>query len=131
MKWKYVLGWFPLVIIAVVNGAIRQIAFQKSLGELHAHQLSTAIGITLFGVYIYWLIRRWKPDSYGEAIRIGLLWMFLTIGFEFMLGRLILGRDWSLLLNDYNICEGRVWTLVLIWVAIAPLVFFRMKRKID
>ena len=124
IKWKYVIGWFPLVLIAIVNGTFRQIAFQQALGELHAHQLSTAIGIVLFGVYIYWYVRRSKLQSMSEAVQIGILWMLLTIAFEFGLGRIVLGRDWSVLLHDYNLIEGRVWVIVLIWVAVAPSIFF-------
>ena len=129
MKWKYFFGWLPLVVIAFANGTIRQLGFQKALGDLHAHQLSTAIGITIFGIYIYWRIRKWKLESQGEALKIGLLWMFLTIVFEFALGRLIIGRDWSVLLNDYNLLEGRVWVLVLLWVAIAPVLFYKITSK--
>ena len=129
MKLKYFVGWLPLVIIAVVNGTIRQIGFQKALGDLNAHQLSTAIGIILFGIYIYWRIKKWNLDSQSEAVKIGLFWMGLTVGFEFALGRLVFGRDWSVLFNDYNLLEGRVWVLVLIWVAIAPIIFYRITKK--
>ena len=48
MKWKYFIGWLSLLVIAFINGAFRQIVFQNSLGDLRAHQLSTAIGISLF-----------------------------------------------------------------------------------
>jgi hypothetical protein len=129
IKWKYVIGWFPLVLIAIANGTLRQIAFQQALGELHAHQLSTVIGIVLFGVYIYWYIRRSKLQSMSEGVQIGILWMLLTIAFEFGLGRLVLGRDWSVLLHDYNLLEGRVWVLVLIWVAVAPSVCCRIINR--
>jgi len=117
-----------MVIIAILNGTLRQIAFQKTLGELHAHQLSTATGLILFGFYIYWYIRRIKPQSYAETVRIGILWLVLTIAFEFSLGR-VLGRDWSVLLHDYNLLEGRIWILIPLWVATAPSIFFRMSRK--
>ncbi len=129
MKWKYALGWIPLVIIAIANGVFRQIFFQQSLGELRAHQLSTAIGIILFGIYIDWLMRRWNPESLKDTIRIGGLWMMLTILFEFSLGRLVLELDWSVLLHDYNLLAGRVWVLVIIWVAVAPSVFFLTGKK--
>ncbi len=129
MKWKYVVGWVPLVFIAIANGTFRQIAFQQTLGELYAHQLSTAIGILLFGFYIFWYIRITKPQSMSETVRIGILWMLLTIAFEFGLGRLILNRDWSTLLHDYNLVDGRVWVLVLIWVAVAPTMFFKTINK--
>lgn len=130
MIWKYVAGWFPLVIIAIVNGTFRQIAFQKSLGELYAHQLSTATGLILFGFYIFWFMRWLKPQSYVETVRIGILWLVLTVVFEFSLGRM-LGRDWSVLLHDYNLFEGRVWVLVPLWIAIAPSLFFKISGKSD
>jgi hypothetical protein len=129
LKWKYFVGWLPLVLIAIVNGTLRQLLFQQSLGELHAHQLSTATGIALFAVYIWWVIRRWNPASITETVTIGALWVLLTIGFEFGMGHFILNRDWSVLLHDYNIFEGRVWVLVLIWVGIAPTLVFMLRRN--
>ena len=35
--WKYVLAWIPMVLIALVNGAIRAGWYRKYLGELQAH----------------------------------------------------------------------------------------------
>jgi hypothetical protein len=127
MKWKYVAGWCGLCVIAFANGAFRQIAFQDSLGELHAHQLSSALGVILFAFYIRWVITRWKPSSFGETFRIGLLWLVLTVVFEFSMGRLA-GREWSALLHDYNLAEGRVWSLVLLWVLVAPSLFYGINR---
>ncbi len=72
MKWKYLAGWLPMVAIAVGNGSIRQAFLLRPIGELRAHQLSTATGIALFGLYIAWLMRRWHPVSRREAITIGL-----------------------------------------------------------
>ena len=53
---KYVLAWFPLVFIAIVNGAIREGWYGKHLSELQAHQISTITGVLLFGVYIWVLM---------------------------------------------------------------------------
>ncbi|MGA9108850.1 MAG: hypothetical protein ACLPSL_09400 [Smithella sp.] len=131
MKWKYFIGWLSLLVIAFINGAFRQIVFQNSLGDLRAHQLSTAIGISLFGIYIYWIIRRWQPESLKETMQIGFLWMVLTIVFEIGMARLFQNRDWSSVFRDYNILEGRVWILVLLWVAIAPSLFYKIQKKND
>ena len=129
MKWKYFIGWLSLLVIAFINGTFRQIVFQNSLGDLRAHQLSTAIGISLFGIYIYWIIRRWQPESLKETMQIGFLWMVLTIVFETGMARLFQNRDWSSVFRDYNILEGRVWILVLLWVAIAPSLFYKIQKK--
>lgn len=34
---KYLLLWFPMVIIAIINGTIRQLFFIKFTDELSAH----------------------------------------------------------------------------------------------
>ena len=54
--WKYVVAWVPMVLIAIANGALRQAWYGRYVGELQAHQISTASGILLFGVYIWVII---------------------------------------------------------------------------
>lgn len=109
-----------MVAIAIGNGSIRQAFLLEPFGELRAHQLSTATGIALFGLYIAWLMRRWHPVTRQEAISIGLTWLVLTVLFEFGMGRFLLHKEWSVLLADYDLLAGRVWPLILVWVAIAP-----------
>lgn len=120
MKWKYLAGWLPMVAIAIMNGGVRDAFLLEPLGELRAHQVSTVTGITLFGVYIAWLMRRWRPSTLRETATIGITWLVLTVLFEFGMGRFLQNKDWPVLLADYNIFAGRLWPLVLVWVAIAP-----------
>jgi hypothetical protein len=129
MNWKYVAAWFPMVLIAIANGALREITYKEYLGDLRAHQLSTVIGVSLFAIYIWLLIHRWRLTSSSEAIRIGLLWLAMTVAFEFIFGHYVMGRPWAALMYDYNLLEGRVWVVVLIWVTIAPYVFFRFQKR--
>jgi len=84
--WKYVLAWFPMVAIAIVNGVLRESWGGKHLRELAAHQASTLTAHILFGVYIWFILRIWRPASAAEAIRIGLFWLAMTITFEFLFG---------------------------------------------
>ncbi len=122
----YLLLWFPLVLIAVVNGAIREGVYKKSLGDLLAHQLSTIIGIVLFGIYFGLIFGYWKIESSNQALLIGLMWFCLTEAFEFLAGHYIFRNSWKKILHDYNILEGRVWILVPIWVGIAPYLFYKL-----
>jgi len=55
------------------------------------------------------------------------MWMILTIIFEFALDRLVVGGSWGKLLGDYNLLEGRVFSLFILWVALAPYVFYRIR----
>lgn len=127
---KYFWGWVPMIFIAIANGIARQELYLNKLGNLHAHQFSTLTAIVLFGLYIYWFINKWKPESEKQAKQIGLFWVILTIAFEFFLGGVIFQRPLSVLLHDYNLLEGRVWILLLVWIGISPILFFK-KLKSD
>lgn len=131
MITKYMLAWLALPLIGIINGSIRQFGYRDLLGDLAAHQMSTATALLLFGLYAWWLSRRWPLASAQEAVTVGLLWLALTMAFEFLFGHYIMGNPWQRLLNDYNIFEGRVWILVLIWITIAPYIFYRLTSKRD
>lgn len=116
-----------MVLIAVINGTLREAWYGKQLSELHAHQVSTATGVLLFGVYIWALLRLWPPASSSQALAIGILWLGLTIAFEFLFFHYVVGHPWSRILPDYNVFAGRVWVGVLMWITLAPYVFHRMQ----
>lgn len=125
---RYVLAWIPMVFIAVANGVLRVLTFGNRLPELRAHQLSTAIGIVLMGLYIWGVIRVWPPSSARRALAIGFLWVLLTVAFEFGFGHFVMGNPWSRLLQDYNLAQGRVWVVFLAWLAFAPYAFHRLSQ---
>lgn len=124
---RYIIAWIGLAIIGIINGVIREVGYGKFLGELLAHQVSSVTGIVLFGLFTWWLSLRWRMQSSGQAFTIGIIWLALTIAFEFLFGHYVMKHPWSRLLHDYNILEGRVWLLVLVWITIAPYVIYRLR----
>ena len=114
-----------MLLLAVVNGAARDLWYKRYTSELRGHQISTISLIILFGFYIYFVISRLPPNTERQAMYIGLLWLLLTLLFEFGFG-LFQGKSWQLLLSDYNIFKGRIWILILIWTTIAPYLFFKL-----
>jgi len=128
MILKYALAWLLMPIIGIINGTIRQYGYKQALGELRTHQVSTVTGIILFGLYIWVLTRWWKIQSSAQAIAIGVMWLALTVAFEFLFGHYVMKHPWSRLLHDYNIFEARLWVLVLLWVTVAPYVFYKLSR---
>lgn len=129
MKWKYVLAWFGMLFLAVTNGAIREFFFKDALGTLQAHRLSTVTLLILFAGYIWVVIRAWRPDSSSQAWAVGIMWVTMTLVFEFGFGRFGSGKSWNDLLEDYNLIEGRLWALIPIWVTIAPSLFLHLQKE--
>ena len=127
MILRYTIAWIGLAIIGIINGVIREVGYGKFLGELLAHQVSSVTGIILFGLFTWCLTLRWRMQSSGQAFTIGIIWLALTIAFEFLFGHYVMKHPWSRLFYDYNILEGRVWILVLVWITIAPYVIYRLR----
>jgi len=123
----YILAWLGMMIIAIANGIVREKLYSQSMSELSAHQLSTLIAIVLFGIYIFVLTGTFQIQSAKQAFTIGGIWLIMTVIFEFVFGHFVAGHSWTVLFMDYNILNGRVWVLVLIWTFIAPYVFYRLK----
>lgn len=126
--WIYILAWFPMVFIAIVNGFFREKFLASRFNELLAHQMSTVSMIILFGMYVWIVFKIWPPISDNQTLFIGLIWLLLTIIFEFVFGHYVAGHSWDRLLHDYNILQGRIWVLALIWISIAPYVINQMQK---
>lgn len=128
--FRYLQAWFTMLGVAMVNGGLRDMTYGKQLPELLANQLSCLSGIILLGVVIYLYVRRWSLSSARQAIYIGLFWMALTVAFEFLFFHYFGKHSWAELMANYDIANGRLWPLVLLWVLIAPYLFYRfLDRK--
>jgi hypothetical protein len=127
--WKYLIAWFVMLLVSIANGTVRDFTYGKRMAELSAHQLSTASGVLLLGIVIHGFVRRYPPSSGQKAVSIGLLWMALTVAFEFLFFHYVGGHSWAELFANYDVSKGRVWVFVLIWVAVAPYLFFRLGRR--
>lgn len=124
---KYLLAWLLMLMVSVANGAVRDFTYGRLLSEPAAHRISTVSEILLLGLVIRAFDRLAPPASAREAAAIGLLWAALTVAFEFLFFHFVGGRSWAELLANYDVLNGRVWVLVLAWVAVAPYVFFRLR----
>jgi hypothetical protein len=118
--------WVVMLIFAIINGILRNEIYGPKVHELLAHQLSTIIYIAVFILVMLLLFSQTTaPYSHKDLILIGIVWMVLTILFEFGFGHYVIGHAWSRLLHDYNIFQGRIWSLVLITELIGPSVIGR------
>ena len=116
-----VVVWFGILVLASLNGAARALWLIPRLGQAMGRAVSTIILCGLVFL-VSWLTIGWiRPASPGEALRVGVVWLFLTLAFEFLAGHYVFGTPWSKLRADYDLSRGRIWIAVLVLTLLSPL----------
>ena len=123
MEAKDVLLWLPMIGLAFLNAALRELVLRKYFSELRANQLSTLtlmILCSVYGLMIFSLLN--IPDA-GRALLVGMVWMVLTICFEFALGK-FMKQSWAQLFEQYNLKRGQLWPVFLMYILLLPFLLY-------
>jgi hypothetical protein len=112
--------WAAILVLAVLNGTLREKLLMPSIGPFGALIVS---GILLAGCIF--LVAFVAAPWYGRLapsawFLIGLLWLTLTLVFEFGFGRFVQHREWPELFEAYRFEGGNIWPLVLVATAVSP-----------
>ena len=110
--------WLLFLAVAVVFGALRMGLLQPRIGEPAAHVIGTLVVTAIF-LIIFTFVHRIRA-SIRDILLIGVLWIVLTVCFEFVFGHFVAGHPWDVLLADYNVLQGRIWVLVLAALLLGP-----------
>lgn len=128
LTWRAAtLAWFAILVLAVLNGGLREAVLIPAWGRTTGLMVS---GVLLMAAVlaVTWALMRWRaPVNVAQCWRIGAAWLVATVEFEFALG-LATGKRWEELLAAYRMAEGNLWPLVLAVVLVAPALVHRVGR---
>lgn len=125
---RSLLVWLCFIPVAILNGGLRQYVLDRWLGEVGANALSGVL-LSLFILLISGLLLpRIAKYNRKESYQIGIVWMLLTIGFEFTFG-LTSGISFRELLSAYNPMSGNLWLLVVVTTFGAPRLIYEKERR--
>lgn len=126
---RYLGLWFLLALLAIGNGVLREATYGNSVSELAAHQISTFSGMALAGLLVWRFSRIWRLESTSQALVIGFLWVVQTLSFEFAFGHYVAGHSWERLVQDYDVLQGRLWPVFLLWLFLLPTLFYGLEQR--
>jgi hypothetical protein len=128
MLLRGVLIWCALLIVASINGGLREAVLVPRMGRGSAQAVSTLmLSACICG--LGWLTLSWiGPRTLKHAWTIGIIWVSLTLAFEFLAGHYLFGRPWEELRADYDVRGGRIWVLVLVVTLLTPVAAFMLQR---
>lgn len=120
MWWKSIVIWFVLMVLAILNGTVRVKLIIPFTGLTPGLAISTVMLCALI-LLATWMSIPWMgPRDARQAWSVGLLWLAMTLGFEFLAGHFLFKKPWPELLVDYDITKGRIWVLVPVVTVLAP-----------
>lgn len=118
--------WLLLVVLAILNGALREKLLVPLFGRQAALPLS-GLSLALLIFLVTWLLLpALSPLDTSGYWAIGGLWASLTVLFEFLFGHYAADKSWRELLASYDLRTGNLWPLVLLVTALAPYLAARL-----
>jgi predicted outer membrane lipoprotein len=116
----WAIAWLGGSLLGVANGVLRELAYKNHVGERNANRISAVTLMALLACYFNALERHWPIPTNRQAGEIGGLWVALTVIFEFSFGHYVDRKSWSNLVDNYDVTEGHLWPLVLLWIGVGP-----------
>jgi hypothetical protein len=129
--WLRAVGlWFLLMAAETLQGLWRVKVLALWIGDEFARDVGVFTG-SLIILLVTFACIGWIPaHDAGTLLRVGATWVVLTIGYEFALGRFAFDRSWSEIASDFDLLQGRLFPLGLIFLLFAPLLAAWLRGRI-
>ena len=125
MTWRALVVWLLLLLVAVLNGAVRETFITPRVGDQAGRALSSLMLACLI-ILIGQLTAAWLAIEHNRnAWETGLIWLALTLAFEFFAGHFVFGTPWKAIVAEYDVMQGRIWIVVLIATLLSPVLGYR------
>jgi hypothetical protein len=130
----YVLAWFPMVVVALLVGALRDLTYGRQLKPEPARRVSAAVAAVGLGLYIAALVY-WLPfASPRQALLAGGVWVVITATLDALLRVLAPAPPFPPADPDDLFADSRPrrsWSgaALLLWIGVAPWLFDALQRR--
>jgi hypothetical protein len=122
--------WVIFMFAEVLHGAARILWLEPLIGDIKARQISVFTGLAIILAIVIASIRWIHATHTGQLWGIGLLWLGLTVGFEIVLGRFVMGLSWERIASDYNLLQGGLMPLGLLVLTLSPLIAAKVRGSL-
>jgi hypothetical protein len=123
--------WLGIIVAESLHGTARRFLLEPYIGDFRASQIRMFTGAAIILVISMVSIRWIGAKSINLLLGVGLLWLVLTLSFEFLLGRLILGYSWERIIAEYNLIKGGLMAIGLMALMVSPVIAARWRGIIS
>jgi hypothetical protein len=121
MLWfRAIVVWLVIMFVESAHGTLRTVYLEPWLGSFQARRLSIFTGCLLIFAITYIFIRWIGAATSLNLVAVGLLWIGLTLIFEFAVVGQVLGYSWERMTEDYDLRRGGLMFFGLLFMFLAP-----------
>ena len=121
--------WLLIICAEIIHGILRAILLVPMVGEFRSNQIGVFTGSLIILAIAYFTIRWIGAQRTSELLLIGMIWVLLTVAFEVLFGRFVVGLTWEELLAGYNIAKGGLMPLGLLILLLSPMIASKLLGK--
>jgi hypothetical protein len=126
--WRTQAVWLLIIAGESILGTLRTLLLEPPLGPDAARWVAFPVSLAWIALAV-WLTIRWiGAKETWTLLGIGVLWAMLTLLFEIALGRFALSLSWAEIFVDYDLSRGRLMSLGLLLMALAPWGMARLRQ---
>lgn len=122
--------WLVIVFFESLHGTARRFLIEPYLGDFRSRQIAVFTGSLIIFTITFLFIRWIRAEGVRQLAGIGVLWVVMIVIFEIALGRLVLDFSWGRIAADYNLFEGGLMGIGLIFMACCPYLAARVRGLI-
>lgn len=120
--------WLALIVAEILHGIARGIFLLPHVGEFRSSQIGVFTGSIIILIIALASIRWIGATRTTDLLAVGVLWLVLTLAFEILFGRFVVGASWERLAADYNILEGGLLPFGMLVLMLSPLIAAKLRR---
>ena len=114
--------WVIFYVLAVLNSLLRDTFYIPELGNIGGRIAGTLVLLVVMLAVMYGFLRRNAAHlTRVRLVAIGVLWLGLSLFFEFAVSHWVMEEDWELILSRYNVMSGRFHVLVRLLELAGPI----------
>ena len=123
--------WLLIMLAAIANGVLREALLEPALGPDPALPLSGGL-LALIIFAISWLCVPFIGRN-GTAtwLAVGLLWVTLTLVFEYLFGHFVAGIPWREIGRVFDVHSGNLFSMDLLVAFLSPWLAAHLRGQVN
>ncbi len=126
--FKALAVWLLIIVSESIHGTLRELMLKPYVGDFRARQIAVFTGMLIILVVAYTFIRWIRAESTKALLLVGLLWVALTLAFEFGLGVFVFGYSWERMIQDYDLTRGGFLSFGMIVLWLSPFIAKKLRE---